>query len=142
MVSSLSKSDLLLIGAGLYWGEGMKKEGRARLANSDPLIIKFIIDWFKIIWGVSKERLTLSVLINKIHKERVSRVVQYWSALLDIPSIQFTKTTLIKTKNKKIYSNLEDHYGTIIVSVRRGGDLRHKINGLIKALSYLNRKPA
>lgn len=134
-INSLSKRDLLLIGAALYWGEGMKKEGRARIANSDPIIIQFMINWFQFVWGISKDQLTLSILINRIHKKRARQVEQYWSNLLNIPLIQFTKTTLIKAKNKKVYKNFRDHYGTIIVSVRKGSDLRHKINGLIVALS-------
>ncbi len=135
LVGSLSERDLLLIGAGLYWGEGMKKEGRARIANSDPEIIKFMVNWFQSIWGISKDQLTPSILINEIHKKRVHEVEQYWSRLLNIPLDQFTKTTFIKAKNKKIYKNFQEHYGTLIVSVRKGSDLRHKINGLIAALS-------
>jgi len=135
IIESLSKRDLLLIGAGLYWGEGMKKEGRARVANSDPTIIKFMVNWFQILWGIQKEQFTFQILINKIHKKRVKEVERYWSNLLGISPTQFTKTTLIKAKNKKIYKNFQDHYGTLLVSVRKGGDLRHKINGLISALS-------
>ncbi len=134
IIESLSKRDLLLIGAGLYWGEGMKKEGRARVANSDPTIIKFMVNWFQILWGIQKEQFTLQILINKIHKKRVKEVERYWSNLLGISPTQFTKTTFIKAKNKKIYKNFQDHYGTLLVSVRKGGDLRHKINGLISAL--------
>lgn len=141
MVDSLSKRDLLLIGAALYWGEGMKKEGRARIANSDPEMVKFIINWFRLIWSIPQNQFTLQILINKIHQSRASEVEQYWSNLLRIPRTQFTKTTFIKTKNKKIYKNFQDHYGTLIVSVRKGSDLRHKINGLITALSknFVNR---
>lgn len=135
MIDSLSKRDLLLIGAALYWGEGMKKEGRARLGNSDPAIIQFMVNWFQSIWGIPKDQLTPSILINEIHKNRVHQVEQYWSDLLNIPLTQFTKTVFIKAKNKKIYKNFQDHYGTLIVSVRKGSNLRHKINGLIAALS-------
>ena len=135
LIDSISKREILLIGAALYWGEGMKKEGRARIANSDPRIIKFMVDWFKYIWHIPKDQLTFQILINEIHKPRIKDVEQYWSNLLDVPSSQFTKTTFIKTKNKKSYKNFPEHYGTLIVSVRRGGDLRHKINGIISALS-------
>jgi len=43
-INALSKKDLLLIGAALYWGEGYKKS-RWTLAftNSDPLMVKIIM---------------------------------------------------------------------------------------------------
>lgn len=135
LIDSLLQRDKLLIGAALYWGEGMKKEGMARVANSDPKIIKFMISWFRSVWGIPKDRFTLQILINQIHKNRIEEVERYWSNFLGIPRIQFNKTTLIKAKNKKIYKNFSEHYGTLILSVRKGGDLRHKINGLISALS-------
>ena len=135
LIGLFSKRDMLLIGASLYWGEGMKKQGRARIANSDPAIIKFMVRWFREIWGIPKSRLTFQVLINEIHTKRLGEVERYWSNVLGVSQSQFTKTTLIKAKNKKIYENFSKHYGTIIASVRRGGDLRHKINGIIDAFS-------
>lgn len=129
LVEQFSKRDFLLAGAGLYLGDGTKQK-MTRITNSDPEIVKFVISWFKIVWGISKERFTLQVLINEIHKHRVSWVEKYWSKITGIPLCQFGKTTLIKAKNKKVYKNFNNHYGTIVVTVRKGGDLHHRIQGL------------
>lgn len=134
-VGRLSARDVLLIGLALYWGEGMKKEGRARIVNSDPHIIKFILHWFQSIWGIPKERFTLNILINEAHKDRIKEVQDYWSKLVDIPHNQFTKATFIKAKNKKVYENFSKHYGTLTIAVQKGVNLRHLILGAISAIS-------
>lgn len=134
LLGGLSDRDLLLVGAGLYWGEGTKKD-KVRITNSNPAIIKFAIHWFSKVWGISKEDFTLHVIINRIHKDRVSIVEKHWSELTSISMDQFIKTTLIKTKTKKIYKNFENYYGTVNVTVRRGGNLHPKIMGLISKIS-------
>lgn len=133
LAKHFSKHDFLLAGAGLYWGEG-SKHGRARIVNSDPNLIKFIVEWFKIVWGIQSEHLTLQVAINIIHKDRVSQVEKYWSNFLNIPLSQFTKTSLIKAKTKKVYENFENYYGTLNVTVQKGTNLTHKILGLIEEI--------
>jgi hypothetical protein len=139
LLGSLSRRDLFLIGTGLYWGEGSKQR-RARITNSDPEVIKFAINWFRSIWKIPKDYFTLQVLINKVHRRRVSEVEKYWSYITGIPKSQFTKTTLIKAKNRKFYKNFKTHYGTLIISIRRGGDLQYKIMGLISNIIKKGRK--
>jgi len=139
IVNSLSKRDLLLFGAGLYWGDGSKQE-EARITNSNSELIKFMINWFERVWNIPRGGFTLRVLINKIHKQRVSQVEKYWSKVTGIPMNQFKKTVLIKAKNKKVYKNFEDHYGTLIVGIRKSTDLRHKITGLISGVIKENQK--
>lgn len=133
MVSNFSDRDLLFAGAGLYWGEGTKNR-ETRFINSNPEIIKFIIHWLRVIWGVGEERLKFQILINSIHKNRISEVEKYWCNLLAIKKEQFTKTILIKRKNRKVYKNFKQHYGTIVVRVLRGGDLLHNIKGVIAGM--------
>ena len=135
LVKNLSHQDILLIGAALYWGEGMKKEGRARLVNSDPRIIKFMMMWLWRIWNIPKQHVSFHVMINHIHKKRVPEVEAYWANQLNVSRGQFTKTVLIKSKNKKVYKNFTEHYGTLTISVQRGGDLRHLIIGLIDGIA-------
>ncbi len=134
MIDNFSNRDLLFAGAGLYWGEGTKKR-EVRFINSNPEVVKFIIRWFKDIWGIKEDGFRFQILINLIHKNRIGTVEKYWRDTLGINREQFTKTILIKRKNKKIYKNFSEHYGTISVRIKRGGDLLHKILGLISGLS-------
>ncbi len=134
-VGHLSPRDIFMIGLGLYWGEGYKK-GNQELGftNSDLSIITFYINWLKRVYEIPTQSLILRVSINEQHFHRVNKVVRYWSNKTGVPVTQFTKTSLIKTASKKNYANLEDHFGTLRIKVRKGTNLRRKILGSISAL--------
>lgn len=135
MVGNLSQRDLLLLGIGLYWGEGYKNGNREfGFTNSDPDMVKFYVLWLHQIFGIEKDRLTLRVSINSQHKKRIDDVESYWSNLLDIPRTQFTKPSLIKTQSKKKFTNFQTHYGTLRIKVQRGSDYREQILGAIDSI--------
>lgn len=135
-VGKLSKRDIYMIGLGLYWGEGYKKGSQELgFTNSDPAMILFYIKWLHEVFRIEKENLILRVSINSLHTYRVHEVEKYWSKLINIPKTQFTKTSLIKVSSKKVYKNIETHFGTLRIKVRRGTDLRRKILGAISALT-------
>jgi len=134
-VGHISKRDMHMIGLGLYWGEGYKS-GNQELGftNSDPEMIVFYINWLCTIYKVSKKDLTLRVSINDQHAKRISQVHSYWSKATGIPQSQFTKISLIKNQSKKVYENLNTHFGTLRVKVRRGTEIRRRILGSISAI--------
>ena len=134
-IGKLSKRDLLIAGLSLYWGEGSKKSRSVRFSNSDPESIKFMIAVFKGVFGIKKDRFSAYIGINQIHKDRIEEVEGYWSKVAGIPRSQFTKTTLIKARNKKNYSNSPVHYGTVTIRIRKSADLYYQIMGLIGGLS-------
>lgn len=134
MVGNLSLRDLFIVGTALYWGEGDKKRRAFKITNSDPNLIKFILIWLKRIWKINNQRLSACVFINKIHEERKEEVENYWSKITGIPRKQFTKTILIKSKNKKNYSNFKKYYGTVSIKVKNPVELYNLVMGLIEGL--------
>ena len=134
-IGKLSNRDLLIAGLALYWGEGAKKKRGVSFSNSDPEMIKFMTKFFRKVWKINKSRFTGYIGINKIHKNRIEEVENYWSRVTKIPREQFTKTTLIKAKNRKNYKNFPLHYGTLTVRIRKSAELYYQINGLIKGLA-------
>lgn len=135
-VGELFSRDLYIIGLGLYWAEGYKKgNDELGFTNMDPFIIKTLIRWLKENYKVENHRFTLRVSINIQHKQRENEIIKYWSNQTKISSNQFTKTSFVKTKTTKQYSNYDSHFGTLRVKVRRATDLRRKIMGSIQALS-------
>ena len=134
-IGKLSNRDLLITGISLYWGEGARKTRRVSFSNSDPRMIKFMVKFFRKICKIDKNRFTAYIGINKIHKNRIREVENYWSKITNIPREQFTKTTLIKAKNKKNYKNFPIHYGTITIKIRKSAGLYYQILGLIKGLA-------
>ncbi len=133
MVDFVKRDHLLFLGAGLYWGEGVKNY-RVGISNSDPNVLIVAIAWLEKIWGISREDLIARIGINEIHVDRIGVVEEYWSKKLNIPKSQFRRTTLVKAKNKKVYANFSEHYGTLMITVRRSRSLLHKIKGLISCL--------
>ena len=134
-VGKLNKRDLLIAGIALYWGEGDKKNNCVRISNSDPEMVRFILNWYKIIWGISKQDIKLHIGINYIHKKRINIVEKYWSKLTGITRTQFGKTVLIKAKNKKIYHNFNVHYGTLSIRVNKSSLFKYQLDGMMKAIT-------
>jgi Mn-dependent DtxR family transcriptional regulator len=86
----LSKQDLLLVGAALYWGEGGKTKGMARISNSDPGVIRLMMRFFREVLDVPQERFRGEVhAFSHVH---VQSTEQYWSKISGIPRKQFYKT--------------------------------------------------
>lgn len=92
-IQKLSRRDLLLVGAALYWGEGGKtKTGMARISNSDPKVITFMMCFFREIFNVPSDRFRGHVhTFSHLNKETAER---YWSHISGIPRKQFYKTYL------------------------------------------------
>ncbi len=134
-IQKLNKQELLIAGLALYWGEGGKTENRVRFYNSDPTAILFIVRWLTEAFALSKDRIYFYVLINEVHADRIDQVTAYWSRVTRSSFTQFRKPILIKAKNKKIYENHHEHFGTLCVAVTKSSSLFYRIMGLIKALS-------
>lgn len=102
-IKTLSQRDLLLVGSALYWGEGGKtNKGMARLANSDPLVIKIMMRFFKEVCNVSDSKFRGHV--HTFSHLNAKKAEAYWSSVSGIPRIQFYKTyskPSIASKNKK-----------------------------------------
>lgn len=130
---SLNEQGILLVGLGLYLGEGSKGDD-FQFTNSNPTLVRFVITWLKKCFGVNRNQIVLSVLINRIHKHRERKVRRFWSKVTGIPSVKFNKTILIKSKLKKVYENKNNHFGTLTMRVRKSSELQYKILGLCYGL--------
>ena len=139
MIQPLSSKDILMIGLGLYWGEGYKYENcELGFTNGSPHIISFYIKWLNL-FGVTREDLIFRLTINEAFRPYESKIKQNWIRKLGVGGRYFTATTFVKTNLKKAdVSNLRTYWGTLRVKVRRGGKLRDEIIG---ALEYINSLP-
>ncbi len=90
-IRSLSRHELLLVGAALYWGEGNKSNRNvAGVANSDPDVIRIMMRFFTEICGV--ERKKFRGLIHTFSHLNAQEAEKYWSTISGIPKSQFYKT--------------------------------------------------
>ena len=93
-----------------------------------------MLKWLCKFFAVGVSDCALSVVVNVIHKKREKLIKQYWSDYLKIPLIQFRNTTFIKSKQKKIYDNYNNHYGVLRIRVLKSREMYYKIMGLIEGM--------
>lgn len=136
MVGHLSKRDFFIAGIALYWAEGSKAVTTTGFifVNSDPVMIRFMYEWLVDIIHIPKEELTAQISINEIHRDRIGKVLNFWSHLLDLAPGRFSKTFFAQSVQKKVYENHDVHYGVLRLSVRRSTLLKYKVLGLINIM--------
>lgn len=134
MVSTVDKRDLLLLGIGLYWGEGAKAR-KLNFTNTDPTILKCIMNWFELILNVEREAFLVRVYINELYRDRYKDIQTFWIQTLGIFPQQMYEPTFIKTPLRKVYENRETYYGVVSLRIRKSTELQYRILGLIKAVS-------
>lgn len=139
-LSSINERELLIAGLALYWGEGSKKSQEVEFCNSDPKMIQFLLLWLKKCFRIMPDEIKCCVGINQMHEKREKVVKDYWSKISGIPISQFRKTSLKKVKNKKVYENFNEHYGTLSVIVVKPSRFYFKILGLIEGLYQAGNK--
>lgn len=138
LIGALSERDVLMIGLGLYWGEGYKYEnGEFGFTNSNPLMIRFYLKWLKL-WNVEKDSLIFRLTINEIFRKEENSIKTFWINFLEVKNEQFSKTTFTQTTLKKAsFKNIQKYKGIFRVKVRKGTNLRNKILGAIEQISNI-----
>lgn len=132
----LSSRDLLLVGVSLYWAEGSRKgDTRVVFTNSDPAMIRLMLNFFRRCCGCSDDRMTYSILINEAHRARAQDVLSFWTRVTGAPRSAFRKTTFIRTKLRKVYENHYEHFGTLKIRIVKGAEIGHRLWGAVAVLS-------
>lgn len=134
LIKQLNKKEKFLIIASLYWAEGSKKAGSFNFTNSDPIMIKIVSNILINDFDVNKNDLMPRLSINVIHKDRIEKVLKFWSDLLGLPVESFGKPYLSVSKQKKVYHNHDDYFGVLALKVKNGTKYRYQVLGLIKSL--------
>ncbi|TSC86016.1 MAG: Uncharacterized protein G01um10147_1020 [Microgenomates group bacterium Gr01-1014_7] len=96
------KQDLLFVaGLMLYWGEGDKviKNGKVRIANSDPEVLRIFYAFLKDVLLLPVEKIYMKLIIYPDLDEQ--SIKKFWSKLLNIPLSQFKKTVTIQGRHPK-----------------------------------------
>lgn len=115
-VGKLSKRDRFIAGIALYAAEGTKGDKTCAIANSDPAIIKFMVDWFREFSSLKEVKFHAALwLHDNLNEEEAKR---YWSKLINIPRKNFYKTYFVKNKDKskKIRKNIHSN-GVITIYI-------------------------
>lgn len=86
----LINNSLFLLGLTLYWCEGTQKTNTFSFINSDPIIMKIMIQWLEEICKIPKNKIRFRLYIHEIYAHE--NCEEFWSKELNVPLIQFSKT--------------------------------------------------
>jgi hypothetical protein len=85
-IGRLTDRELLVAGVALYAGEGSKRDGAVRFANTDPRMIVFFCAWLRRFFEVDKSRLRVRLYLHE--GLDLEAAVDFWSELTGIPASQ------------------------------------------------------
>lgn len=123
-IKKINKEELQIAGTMLYWAEGTKTKNTA-VSNSNPMVIKFMVDWFKNVFNIAPESIKAHLHIHYGNDEQ--KIKKYWANLTGIPLSNFGKS-FVKPKGTGHRTNILPN-GVIKIRVSGTGteDLRHRI---------------
>lgn len=119
---------------GLYLTEGnIKHKHSVKFSNSNPGIVKIFVKFLKIVCGVPVDKIKASLIIYPDINKGNCR--SYWSKFLDLPLRQFSKTTVLKSRNNDS-SKKHSNVGTATIYVHNS-KLLNIIKDWAKEYSYV-----
>lgn len=144
-INSLSRQDLLILGASLYWAEGYKKliirngkertHHRVSLTNSDPNLVKMFLRFLREHCKVPEEKIRASIRVFQHHNPETLQL--FWQKETKIAPQNFQKSYYgisRSSMNKRPFDQLP--YGVIQVQVN-DTKLFHRIMGYIEGIKKL-----
>jgi DNA-binding transcriptional ArsR family regulator len=120
-VGVLTERDILMVGIGLYAGEGSKADGIVRLVNTDERIVRFFIRWLQ---GMGLSRNNMMVRVHAYPETDIRKAERHWLSVLKIPPCNLQKSYIDTRKNKAARKTGIHEHGTAHVTVKAGGDKR------------------
>ncbi len=128
-VPRLTRRELWAAGLMLYWAEGSKSH-QVCLTNSDPNLVRFMMQWFREFCGMPEEKLRVRLHLHSGQNEHSMK--RFWSGVTGIPLSQFGKS-YVKKEGTGHRKNILYH-GTIQVSFC-DKNMLHRICGWIEGFS-------
>lgn len=135
-IKNISNREFFIANIALYWAEGSKSDSSTGFifVNSDPDMILFVYKWLRKFMMIPINEIKPTLSINVVHKERVDKILKFWSNLLDLPLDSFGNTFLVKTPLRKLYDNHNNYHGVLRLKVLKSTNLKYRILALIDRL--------
>ncbi|MDO9579086.1 MAG: hypothetical protein Q7J06_00745 [Bacteroidales bacterium] len=141
-INKLSKHDLLILGASLYWAEGYKrpiiKNGKEKtfhyvgFCNSDPYLIQLFLRFIREICKVPEERIKIQIM--GYEHQNPKHLKNYWKKITNLKEKNFNKIYFGISKSslgKRPFNRLQ--FGTIQVRIGNT-ELYNRIMGWIEGI--------
>lgn len=91
LLGILTERDLLMLGLGLYWGEGRKGDSQVSISNTDPSMVNFFLKWLETCFGVMRTNKRLKAVLHLYSDMNFEKEIDFWSRQLGLDSKQFNK---------------------------------------------------
>lgn len=140
-IGVISRRELFLLGAVLYWAEGTKESESApgsgiQFTNSDPRMLRIFLLWLRSVCRVEEEKIHFQIYLHETSVARVQEVVRFWSRNLSVGKDRlgtvYFKKNKITTKRK---NTGELYFGQIKIKVRQSSWLVRSISGWVNGIS-------
>jgi hypothetical protein len=137
-IGALSDRDFLLLGLGLYIGEGTKAFEQIQIANANPAVIKLMVQWFQRAFRLGTENITIAVHLYPDNDEK--EALRFWQEKTGLPRENFRKTYVDVRENKSKFRNHKLPYGTAYIRIKSNGDpekgvrLHRRLQGWMEAV--------
>lgn len=140
-IGAITRRELFLIGAVLYWAEGTKeKEGTPgsgiQFTNSDPKMLKIFLLWLRSVCMIDEEKIHFQIYLHETSVARVREVVKYWARNLGISD---DKLGTVYFKKNKLATNRKNtgelYFGVIKIKVRQSSGLVRSVSGWVNGIS-------
>lgn len=108
-VGKLNKRERFISGIAMYMAEGTKVDKGCCFSNSNPEMVKFMVEWFKEFGEKSIHSFRGAIWLHEGLDEDAAK--KYWSTNTGIPLKQFYKTYIAKpkTNSRKIRKNIHSY---------------------------------
>lgn len=137
-IKPLSRYELLLIGAALYWAEGYNRQDKVpspciSFGNSNPDMVALFLRFLREAMLISEDKLRPFVQVHI--NINVDSAISFWAKICNIPKERFrvTHQTSRASKGRRPYNSLP--YGTLklnVVGRQNFFKIKGWIDGLIK----------
>jgi hypothetical protein len=88
-IGRLTAREFLVAGVALYAGEGSKRDGAVKFANTNPRMITFYCAWLRRFFDIDDSRLRVRLYLHE--GLDLAATIAFWSKLTGIPPVQFQK---------------------------------------------------
>jgi len=111
-ISPLAKEEFRIAGLMLYWAEGNKSQ-KVGFSNSDPELIRFIMQWFRKICKVSEDKFRVYMQLHSGQDEMERKI--FWSNVTGLSFSRFGKSYIKKEGSGHRKNNL--YNGTLLINI-------------------------
>jgi hypothetical protein len=144
-IGKVSKRELWLVGASLYWAEGSKEKPNhsgfgVKFTNSDPSMVRLFLIWLKIVCKIKDSDIKINLTIHETSKTRVVECLDFWAKSIDVSKNRFGKVYFKRNNVKTCRQNTRNqYYGIVSITVLKSSGLLRRITGWTQGIgNYSN----